>query len=398
MDTMPSTLQQAIAENKMPYEIIGIAPEIYSQLPPIAQGWVGMCAVKVETFKALEHDELAIQAALNGIDALCITKEGDTVEGLTANLTKVQEILATNKTLAATSKDQRLFFTNTLDEKLMKPAMAFEKRSILLINVAELKELNLRRHVERMQAVAQHKTNEIAELKTHLINEYYRIAAKYRVELRTLVVGSYNTALDQRQDVANIKKYKETIVEFLKELQLDLFEKKTRLYVTDDEAGEIFQSVPAYDGKDDLAAAIKSLDDQFAMYAEDLQNAAAAMNAQSERLQEQNKSEAKDLEITIATNNLVSNVGTEIDFGGSAKVKRKMDVVIENSDVWASGVMSAFQKNWDEVVKYISVKEWGNLAIKQMAAALGKLATDRGQTSTQPGKVFMALTLKVVEK
>lgn len=374
-------------------EILKCDDNVINTLSPIAQGWLLMAAKKVETFVDLERNELAIQSELKDI------KTQVSVPNPSNELLKtVQDSIARAKSLYATGKDQRLQFTNIIKEKLIDAAMMFEKRSDVLLAEADKNEFDFRKLVVAENAKGQNKTNELAAFKAHVQNEYSRIATQYRNTLETKITQAYSTALrSQKMNTDELERYLSVVQEFMGKVELDDFIIFKPTYLTRDEMVSAFTEVRAYDSSDDLMSAIRNLNDTFSMYAEDLQNAEAAIKAKEQQTIQAAQQANENLEIETATNMLVSQA-SDLSITGLPKIKSKVDVVEENSDTWALSVLSAFTKNWQDCRKYLGVKQWSKLSLGQMATALGKLATDQGKVNINPGTVFSGLTLKVIEK
>lgn len=368
-----------------------------NMLSPIAIGWLNLAATKVITFGQLQKDELAVQSHLAGIKQLCANPDGKPDATLADNLSIVQKSLGIATSLSAESKARRLSFTNQIAEKLIAPAMEYEKRSTALIESAQADELGLRKIVSARQSSGQVKETEKANLTAHIKNEHFRIAAKYRLDLETIIFNAYKAALEQKQTPDQIPEYKTTIRAMLADVKLDLFVRFNRAHVTDAEALAIFQSVPAYDATNDLITAYNTLENKFAMYSHDLQNSAPAIQAQADALKQTTAAVQQEIAMETSTNNLMAGAAT-MTVSGSAKVKMKMDVVEENSEAWEMAVISSYIKNFMACQAHIQAKERKNRKLSQFATALGKLATEQRKTSVVPGAVYDGLTLMVVEK
>lgn len=391
-------MSNEVIKAQTPYEIIGIAAGVFNSLPPLAQGWLTMASVKKTVFDQLQKDELAIQEKLNSI--AIPGNPNMTAEALNAELKKIQETIAAGKSIYAESKAMRINFTNEIDERLIKAAMAFEKRSEILINEATAKELEFRKVVVAKNSEGEAKQTELNQLEAHIKNEWYRIAAKYRADLDEIITVGYTDALKQKQSPDTIGEYMEVVKQVLTQTELDGFIVFKRTLVDDAEAGKLFAGIPQYDPAADLQAAYVKLNEAFSMYAEDLKNSEAAIKEQEAALQERQQEAAQDVEITTATNNLTAHAGG-LSFSGGPAIKNKVEVLEENNETWALAVLNAFIKNWKECREFLGVRTWSKLTIGQMAVALGKLAMKQNKTGKKDlvqGAVFTGLTLKVIEK
>lgn len=343
---------------------IGVSPELLPLLTPQQQGWLRLSQLKTITFGVLEKNELKVQALLLNCEAI-------------TELPEIQDKLKQAKDVAAEAKDARLQFTRMIDEKLYSPAMLFEARNNVLILVAIAHELKLRTAAAKEAEAGNELNKEIDLFKAHVINEYFRIATEYRDTLDRRITFYYTGALQQKMPVAALEKYKQDIRAELPQIELSKFVKFDYKVMTKDKAMEIFGVIHAYNPEEDLKAAIQKIDTKFAMYAEDLQNAEAAITAAKEN-QEKESSELKNkLTQEVAVNNLTAQAQLMV-MSNAPKVKKMMKVQEADTEAWGLAVMSNFIKNWSDVKEYVKVKQWGNLKVSQMAEALGKLNTEKG--------------------
>lgn len=387
-----------IAKKQTIPEIMEIGDLVFAKLPPLAQSWMVLAATKKTTFDSLQRHELDVQQKLNEIkmcDPAMIKTEP--LEKSAALLKQIQSAISAAKSVYAEMKQQRLEFTGTITEKLIDSAMAFEKRADVLIADASKHEFEFRKSVEEKQNEGAAFEREKQQFIAHVKNEYFRIAAKYRADLLTMVTQSYTVALRQKITMDQLPGYLNEVRDVLGKIELDDFRIFTPVLLTRADLGKLFNEIPAYDGKSDFEFSLKSLDEKFELYESDLKNANAAIESQQKQLQQTLNNDAEQLEMETATNNLIAHASNTTMIGG-ATVKRKMAVVIENTDDWAISIVSAFMKNWAAAKTYLRVKTWEKLSLGQMAAALGSLATDNEKTNTTPGTVYPGLSLMVVEK
>lgn len=337
--------------------------------------WLTFAELKKTTFAALAKDELAIQQILDGYQDV-------------KDLKKIQDMIAKAKSLAAESKERRLYLTGTLNEKITQPAMLYEKRNDTLISSANAIELTLRKAESEKQNKEFLKAKEVVNFKAHTESEWFRIAAKYRAELDTLVLDSYKNALQTKVSKNGLKKYKEAIVGFLKDVKLDVFVKFEPKYLSKEEMKGIFNSLHKYDKKNDLADAIKKIDEVFEMYESDLKNKTKAIKAVDNTVLKVSKNAKKEIEMNTEITRLASEAEPLVLTGGPL-VKEKLEVVEENSAEWAFNVISSFMAKIEITREHIRVGSWSKLTVGQMAAAIAKVG--------QP-KLFPKLTFKVIEK
>ena len=369
-------------ENQLPV-IVPLTPKLVlptmtQELTPVQKGWLQMCLIRDNVFAGMQLQELAIQKELNNIQAL-------------TNLQDVQVRIKTAKAYASESKGQRLFFTNMLKEKIIDKAMEHEKRNDVLIAAADIHEFNCRKESVATQSKAEAHAREVAALKAHITNEHFRIAAEYRLALNNLITEGYETALKQKIKTRDIDAFKESIAGFLQQVTLGKFIRFERVSVTDAQAKEIFASVPPYVTESDFKYALRDLEKQFEMYDEDSKNATAAIAQATKKQQEVVAETARAIEIETATNSLIASADQFVLTGG-ATIKTKLEIEVVNSDEWALAVITAMLKHWHAVRSSLRVTSWSKLTMLQIAAALGKIATEN------PGTTYTGLKLNKIEK
>lgn len=375
----------------------GVSVEVANLLTPIQLGWLKLANDKTTTFDKLVEEEWAVQGKLVEIE-----KEQD--------LEKVQLRIKEAKAIAETSKARRLAFTGMLQEKIIAPAMEYEKRNDELIKKAGTHEFSLRKAAEKKEAETKDKLREEAALRAHCMNEKIRIGSEYKTELAKLVTNAYTEALKGPIPPDEIPEYLEKIRGFIRETKLSKFvrfertiegysEKKDKKgnaipiykYVDDTKAKEIFKSVGDYDPTEDLQNALTSLDKSFEMYDHDFKNKKAAIKAAQERQSVLENEIAEEAEQSIATNNLMKQVDTySISASGGAKTKisRKYQIDIENTQEWALNVISAFLANWGKVAPLIKAKTWEKVSLGQMGKALADLKTLDNETKFEVNLKF----------
>lgn len=365
-----------------------LLPTYTGKLTQTQLGWLGLEFIKTNTFTALGKSELEIQQEVAKVMAKPYTNVDLTV--MLGRQKEVVEIIKSVKAKWGVMEGQRKFLTGTLTDGIIKPAMEFEKRAEAEIAKADTHEFQMRKAIEVETNKTQALTNEKALYKAHIENEVNRIRITYGTTLQKLAMDSYKILLEDKEPVANFPRFKKNLAELMNATKLEPSKIYNRVLVTDDIAQAIIAEIEMYDPADDLKKAIASIDNVFAMYAEDLANSTAAI-ARIEETKATVSNAATDLiNQEAAINTLTAKAGT-FQFEGGPKVRRKMDVVVENSDAWAMALIGNFTRLFNDVRKYISVKEWEKLTLKQMATALGKYATETGDT-------FSNLQLREVEK
>jgi hypothetical protein len=334
-----------------------------NQLTTIQQGWLKLAEIRIDLFDRLRLDELACQKELNNIQELPL-------ERMQANLRNAKFNLSE-------SKRKRLEFTRMIDDKLTQPSMEFEKRMAAMIDEASKFELAARLDMESRAIESQLLQNEIAKFKTHIVNEWTRIAHEYRSNLQKMIDSSYINCIKAKNPVSDVPAMVSDLKIILSKIALGNFQKFDTRIITDQQALEIFHSIDKYDPIGDLPYYQGQVDVIFKMYAHDLANSESLAKLEQEQ-QLRVAAAEQELQADIATNTLIAQAETLIV--ETPKVKREIKIVVIESEAWAMAVMTYFIKNWQHVNKYVKVKSWAKLSIGQMAEALAKHISETGET------------------
>jgi len=338
-----------------------------------AAAWLGMAGQKNVLVKQLTLMELEAQNLLTPM-----AKSEDYKE--------IDEALALYRKLNTEMKDLRIPFTNAIDTGIVQPLMAYEKRVKDAPEYTTLvsRSLTLRKAESDKAEMANRKNQEVARFKAHVENEFHRVAAEYRGLLRREINGQYEMALKvgEPADTATLK-------EMLKTLNVPPTYKFKTALLTGDEMMKIYETLPKPDYAGMYADACRDLDTMFANFESDLANSEAAIKHSQQQLQLTMIEEDKKLAEETAMTTLIATAETVTV--EAPRIKKTLVVAEVNSEQWAKAVMAAFIVNLPHLGKFLRVKTWGNLSIKQMATALGQLASETGVT-------FTNLKLEEVEK
>ena len=317
------------------------------QLTTQQQGWVKLADMKSSLFEELQKAELQIQGILAEINS---------------------DNLKSAKSVMAEAKEKRMSFTRLIDDKLINPAMEYEKRMNQVISAAAVVELEMRKKAEQEALEAQEILNEEAALRTHIINEWFRIAAENRLNYEKAIEASYRNCLACRVPVEKIPAMIADMQHILEQFELPQMTKFNRVLVSEVRAMEIYNSIDKYDPVFDLMKAKKNAAERWVNYEMDLANADAAIKALENAANEREAAIAEEIAIETATNVLIAQAETvTIE---TPKIKREMKVVIVESEAWAKAVLVNFIKVFP--VDKLRVKSWSKLTLAQMAEALGK--------------------------
>jgi len=331
-----------------------------NQLTTIQQGWLKLAEIRIDLFDRLRLDELACQGELKDIQDLPL-------ERMQANLRNAKFNLSE-------AKRKRLEFTKMLDDKLYSPSMEFEKRMAAMIDDATKLELAKRLAIESEAKEQQLHANEVAMYKAHIVNEWTRIAHEYRSNLQKMIDSSYINCIKARLPVDNVPHMVDDMVNILAKIELSTFVKFNRMFITDQEALDIFHSIDKYEPSNDLAYYQELVAVKFEMYAHDFNSIEKLEEEQRIRVAQAEQ----ELKADLAINTLIAQSETLIV--DTPKVKREIKIVVIESEAWAMAVMTNFIKNWQHVNKYVKVKSWAKLSIGQMAEALAKHISETGET------------------
>lgn len=334
-----------------------------NQLTTIQQGWLKLAEIRIDLFDRLRLDELACQAELKDIQNL--------------PLEKMQAALKNAKFNLSEAKRKRLDFTRMIDDKLTQPSMEFEKRMAAMIDEATKLELAARLDNESKAIEAQLLQNEIAQFKTHIVNEWTRIAHEYRSNLQKMIDSSYINCIKAKHPVTFVPAMVSDLQNILSKIALGNFKKFDTRLIENEQALEIFHSIDKYEPAGDLPYYQGLAEERFQMYAHDLANEESLQKLEQEQ-QLRVAAAEQELAADIATNTLIAQAETLIV--DTPKVKREIKIVVVESEGWAMAVMTNFIKNWQYVNKYVKVKSWAKLSIGQMAEALAKHISETGET------------------
>jgi hypothetical protein len=331
-------------------------------LTPIQSGWIKLADIKTALFDELQRAELAVQDYMNSI-------EGNPLDVVHNNIKSAKQVMAD-------AKAKRLEFTRMIDEKLITPATAFEKRMAEQIEQATAIELEMRKQAAENAGKQQAIAKESAALKAHIVNEWFRIAAQYRHELERVTLESYQNCLKEKHPTHSIPAMVQDMKRILNAWNLPEFQKFERKLVSDGLAKEIYDSIEKYNPADDLQTAIKNVSIIWSTYANDLANADVAIESIEKHKQIAEMAFEMDLEFETATNALIAEAETMIV--ETPKVKKEIKIKVDETEQWAKTIVSNFVRLWPYVNQYVRVKSWTKLTIGQMADALAKHINESG--------------------
>ena len=233
-------------------------------------------------------------------------------------------------------------------------------------------ELNLRKEAEEDEIKKQKKATENANLTAHIKNEYYRIAAQYRKDLEVIINDAYTHCLTQKTPVENIHIATDAAKKTMKDVRPQQRTAFTLVLTTKEEAEAILKDIPTPDYATAWAEALSNLKEKFELYANDLENAPAAIEAANEELADTISEINNDVEATAATTVLLENAGAYVaPPAGLKAVEVKKKIKIQKEDQrWVTAIMAAFLNNFVKCIVKIRNSDYSKITIAQMAAAL----------------------------
>jgi len=335
-----------------------------TELTTVQQGWLRLADIRNTLFNELQSAELQVQQ---------LTTSGTA----SSNFEEVKKTLISAKRVIAEAKEKRLAFCRMIDEKLLTPAMQYEKRAAEKIKELAEHELNLRKEEEENAKKANDIIQEEAEFKAFFLNEGYRIAAEFRGRLAKFVNEAYELALKTQMQVKDIPAHILQYIEIFKGEKPLPYNKFERRFLSSERAMELFNTVPKFQHEAAINEAISDLHKRFETYELDLANAEAAIAAAKKEAEQKEAEQAKNLAEETAVNNLMAKAeAATID---APKIKRELKIEFENTQAFAAGIIANFLKNMAYCMEYIQVKNYDKLTVGQMANALSKLATETGE-------------------
>lgn len=327
-----------------------------------ASAWIGLANTKNGLVANLMKFELQLQGILNGL-------EGN------QDHEQIDSTLAVYKKEFSKMVETRKGFTNMINEKIVEPLMAFEKR----VDPAASPEfskyqsisLALRKKAKEEAERINNINNELGTFKAFVTQEYHRIAAEYEFAMRNEIITLYAQYLERR-----ITPTKEFDEKHLQSIQVPPIGKFTPYYLTYEQMQQAHASIVAPDWAMIYQRCIKFYDETFANFDSDLANADAAIKhaKDQELIATANKRDEVQQQMAVAQLVNTSSVATV----SSPKIKVKYQIEVVESFAWAKTVMVAFMMNESKLQQYIRVKSFEKLNIGQMAEYLAKLATNTG--------------------
>jgi hypothetical protein len=335
-----------------------------SQLTEQQKSWLVLADQTANIKQSLQGKELALQG-------LC-AKPANTFE-------EVDGILVTYDKKRKVLMAERLQFTKFIEDNLVKPLMAFEKRAETYEPYLKLKakhlelKLELNAKAEQEKAIKAEKENYLTALKNAAIqSETY-----YRMEMDRVVNVWFNKLLNQ----GDAQPTNETIEANLKAVKFPTFQNSyARKHLTVEQLFQLEKEVQPVDFLAIQAELIEKAKAKFANeYQSALQNREAAI-AQNLKDQEQKAAAMKrEAEEKAAMNTIIGTATAHTATIEAPKIKRTLVPIIEDTEQWTVNVMMQFIRLREHTFNYVRVKSYPYLTVTQMANALAKHHSETGE-------------------
>jgi hypothetical protein len=329
---------------------ITIAHQAVALTEPQKEAWLGMATQKNNVVAKLDTYKLQLQNILLKVKNSKIHAD-------------IDKVLAEYRSVFKEMVDYRLEFTNKVTAGIITPIMAPEKECDIKINADYLALVNASlelRQAEQEKANAVNiRLTEIARFKAHIENDNNRRAQEYRNILRKEILNQYSIHLR-----AGEKKGWEEIKAVMKTLEQPVAEKFGVTSLTIDELTEINANSNRVDFKAIYNEMMQEFDGVFSNFDNDLTSPDKAIE---QTVQAVAAAEVEEKPIVVAPVAPVQIAGP--------KIKKLVEVIVLDTMPWGTAVMQHFILNQDKINIRGAVSK---LTIGQMAAYLGKLATETG--------------------
>lgn len=358
---------------------VKLLEELKSTIPLDRQlSWLQLSNLKLQTEEKMVATELSLQPLLKDYEKM-------NVEALEKAVNAYKEGL---KALP----DIRKGCTRYID-KIADSLMAIEKRAggetkgedgkwkrinDFILDKASARLIELKEAEEEKLSEGKRRAEELAAFKAHVQNGLVKIRTEYEKALNKAIVDGYAVALGQELTEAGLKqcvKVTETVMREIKRITPEKYEFKywNKLKKEDmDELMKINNSIAPPDWNKILQEYLKKMHDQFNLYWQD-KNTTGGVDFISNKADEfENFLEAK-AEEQMAVNTLAAKgAATVVTPAANFKpLNRKFVIEVNDEDpTCAKTILSLFLANWNTCAPRLKVSKWGNLSIKQMAAAL----------------------------
>jgi hypothetical protein len=334
-----------------------------NQITKQDQSWIALSQKATTLRESLQNQELALQG-------LCQTDSRDykVLEGIIATYDKNLKVMIA----------ERMAFTSIIDNNLIKPAMAFEKRAKEFEGYQALKsktqQLKLAAEAEAKKGQAIE--SEKAAFSAHCKNQALNQVAAYKHLLNDTITHFFSAALS-----AGIKQpVMAKLVDDLKAIKIPSPAKWEGTLLTLEDKFAIHKTIPEPDFSAILVAAVNYAHSYHQNeYQTALLNREAAIEQMQKDAESKRQAQEKEMQAKQAANTLMAAATAESVAVEVPKIKREIRPVIHETQQWVVKVLVNFASRQEDLWKYIRVKSMANLTVEQMAQALAKHHQETGE-------------------
>lgn len=332
---------------------------------PRQKAWVTLSDVKTKLEESLQKQELELQAMIN-LEFAMVSAEA------------LEKTLDEYRKKWTAMKNQRMAFTNIVDEKIVQALMQYEKRSAPeakfneKFGALEKQLLDAKIKAKEANNAQTEKQKEEAAYTAHIKNQYEIQVATFKKQAYNEIYTMYQQALTGGQP-----ELKTEVAKTISELQFVELVKYPRKFVTNEEATEIYKKIPKPTVTELRKQMILELEKMWQNYENDK---AGNINVQQELEEQVANIEQQTTQATSINTMLAkSEASTPVVMIGAGKKKLKETMSIEGDDTlgWALKVIIAFA-NTPQSHGYLKAKIAKNIKVEQMADALAELAANGG--------------------
>lgn len=388
----------------LPAKIDGqLTPELKTKLdgllktiPPDRQlSWLQLSNVKMNAVAKMEAEILKVQPLLKDYEKMDVVALQKAIDAFKAGLKPLPDIrMSFTKYLDKISTDMMAIQKRAWGERL-SDAGRWEPIPDFVLPKAEARLIKLKEAEEEKNNFAANRIKELADFKAFVANGYIKIQTEYEKALFKTITDGYTMALKQEltedglkqfvtvteaamKEIKKIDPEKYSFRYWKKEVPADADDKtKAECKADLDKIIETMKSVPAPNYKAILESAIIKMKEQFQLYWQDKGTGDAGLDFISNKAEEFERSIDRVASEKIAVNTLQARGAAATGVINNPEVKplkRKYVIEIEeNNPAWANTVLTHFLANWNVCAPKLKIKNWGNLSVKQMAAALQEL-------------------------
>jgi hypothetical protein len=346
-----------------------------NELTVQAKSWLQMSDKVANLKNSLQAQELNLQALAN--------KPASTYEEIDGIIVKYDKDL---KVMIAERKQ----FTDMIDDYLIQPVFAYERRAKELPNYHSLvmKRLELKQKLNKEAAEQEAINDEKATFKSYVENEWIRIQTEYVIELSRIIDKYYQDALEANIEHPDL----EPLFKQMELVKPPKPNKYSPVLLTKEMMMEINSNIDAPEFDQRLYESVNNATALFRdHYSASFANKTSAIEQMKKDAIAKEAKIKQDAEKSQAINVLVAKAESHSVTIVAPKIKRDLQPIIKDTPQWALNVMMQFIRLEADLWKHIRVKTYANITIEQMAKALAKYHSETGE-------VINGVEFKEIEK